>query len=340
MSAMKRLILTSSDSGAGGLMVAGLANCVIPLGPRFVWGPPPSQIELETLLSSRSASHEASGSHWLDFTGERLEEVRTEGPGLIDFCARFDAVELWVDPDPNAQLTLIWLLDYLRHHAEIASKLTLVQSDVGIGNCTPEELAGWRLPAVRILNDHLEAANMAWRAYRQPTPQDWFNLLGEDLAVLPQLRQSVLELLEELPMEATGLGATETRMLELISAGNAGPFDVFPGDNRPNKRRVFGYWEIGALLDGLAHCPEPVVSGLDEGPFTLEMHDDRNRHERYQRSKLKLTTLGQAILARAEDFSRHNPIRRWWGGAELTNDRLWRWDPANRALIAPSSTGL
>ncbi len=53
-----------------------------------------------------------------------------EGPGLIEFCARFEAVELWVDPDPNAQLTLIWLLDYLRPHAEIVSKLTLVQADV------------------------------------------------------------------------------------------------------------------------------------------------------------------------------------------------------------------
>lgn len=45
--------------------------------------------------------------------------------------------------------------------------------------------------------------------------------------------------------------------------------------------------------------------------------------------------VGEAVQARTEDFSRHNPIQRWWGGTELTNDRLWRWDPANRALIAP-----
>jgi len=125
------------------------------------------------------------------------------------------------------------------------------------------------------------------------------------------------------------------RMLELIAAGNAGPFDVFPGDRKRNQRRVFGYWEIGSLLDGLARCPVPAVSGLDEGPFTREMHDERDRHERYKRSKLKLTALGKAILARTEDFSRHNPVHRLWGGTELTNDRLWRWDPANRALIAP-----
>ena len=155
---MKRLILTSSDSGAGGLTGARLADCVIPFGPRFVWGQLPSRTELETLLSSRSA---ASGSHWLDFTGKRLEEVRREGPGLIEFCGRFEAIELWVDPDPNAQLTLIWLLDYLRRDAETASKLTLVQADVRIGNCTPEELAKWRLPTVKLLNNHLEAASIA-----------------------------------------------------------------------------------------------------------------------------------------------------------------------------------
>jgi hypothetical protein len=337
MSAMKRLILTSSHSGAGGLMETGLADCVIPFGLRFVWGPLPSRIELETWLSSRSALHEAPGSHWLDLTGSPLEEERTEGLGLIEFCARFEAVEFWVDPDPNAQLTLIWLLDYLRHHATTASKLTLVQADVHIGDCTPAELAGWRLPAVKILDDHFEAASMAWQAYRQPTPQEWFNLLGKDLNVLPQLRQSVLELLEELPMDATGLGATEMRMLELISASDASPFDVFPGETRRNKRRAFDYWGSGALLDGLAHCPEPAVSGLDEGPFTLAMHDDRDRYDRYRRSRLKLTALGEAILAKSEDFSRHNPIHRWWGGTELTDDRLWRWDPANRALIAPYS---
>ena len=123
------------------------------------------------------------------------------------------------------------------------------------------------------------------------------------------------------------------RMLELISVGNASPFDVFPGHRKPNKRHVFGYWEVGSLLDGLAHCPTPAVSGLEEGPFTMAIHEDRNRHERYQRSKLNLTPLGKAVLARTEDFSLHNPIHRWWGGTELNNHRLWRWDAANRALI-------
>ena len=227
------------------------------------------------------------------------------------------------------------MLDHFRSHGELAPTLTLFQADVVIGNQPPQTLSEWQPPAVKILNDHLDAASIAWQAYRQPMPQDWFNLLGKDLSVLPQLRQTVLDLLEELPMDATGLGATEMRLLELISAGNAHPFDVFPGDRKPNRRRVFGYWEVGSLLDGLARCPAPAVSGHDEGPFTLEMHNDHGRRERYKGSKLKLTGLGQAILARTEDFSRHNPIRRWWGGTRLSNDNLWRWNLESRTLIAP-----
>ena len=89
------------------------------------------------------------------------------------------------------------------------------------------------------------------------------------------------------------------------------------------------------MLDGLAHCPAPAVSGLGEGPFEEEMYNDRLRHERYKKSRLSLTALGEAVLKWTEDFSRHNPISRWWGGTRLTNDSLWRWDPRYRTVIAP-----
>jgi hypothetical protein len=330
---MTRLILTTSDSGAGSLRRTGLADRVGAFGMRFVWGELSSESHLDSWISPRPAKGEASGSHWLDGTSWWLKEARA-GEGLIEFCERFDAIALWVDPDPNSQLTLIWLLDHLRRYAKTPLNLAMVQADAKIGDHTPEELAGWQLPSVKIQSEHLEAASKAWQAYRQPTPQGCFNLLSEDISILPQLRQSVLELLEELPMPATGLGATEMRILELISSGGAGPFDVFPGHKKPNKRRVFDYWEVGELLDALVYRRAPAVSGL-EGPFTLKMHDYQDGLARYKQGKLKLTPLGEAILAGTEDFSRHNPLHRWWGGTELTSDRLWRWDPANRDLIAP-----
>jgi hypothetical protein len=323
---MTRLILTSSDSASGCLLRARVGDIVIPLGFRFVWGALPSDAKLEAMLGPGSLAH---------FPPHRLGEFHLKGMGLLDLCERCEAVELWIDPMPNAQLMLVQLLDCLSSRENIVSKLTLFQSDVDIAEQRPQAISEWKPSGVKIRNEHLEAAGMAWQAYRQPTPRHWVDLLDKDLSVLPQLRQTVLELLEELPLPATGLGATEMRMLELVAAGDATPFDVFPGHQKPNTRRVFDYWEVGLLLDGLAHGPAPAVVGLEEGPFMEEMHDDRDRRAGYGQSKLSLTTLGKAVLAQTEDFSRHNPIHRWWGGTELTNDNLWRWDAANRTLIAP-----
>jgi hypothetical protein len=331
---MERLILTTGTSGAGNIKSAGFADFVITLERGLVWGLPPSQAQLDTYFTARAAQEE--GLHWQYHTPEwRLVRSGGKDLGLIEFCARYDSVELWIDPEPNAQLNLIWLLDFLRAHAELAAKMKFVQADFTIGGLEPEELAAWPPPRVDLTKDHLKTASAAWHAYRAPTPQQWFNLLETDLSLLPQLRQTVVEVLEELPSKTTGLGATEMRMLELIAPGNIHPFDVFPGYEMQNELRVFEYWEIGPLLDGLARCPAPAVTGFDEGPFTFEMIDNRERRQRYQQSQLSLTALGKAILAGTEDFSRHNPIYRWWGGTELTNDRLWRWDAGNRALVAP-----
>ncbi|MBR1147954.1 hypothetical protein [Bradyrhizobium sp. AUGA SZCCT0431] len=322
---MTRLVLTSRDSGAGCLLRAGVGDIVIPFGFRFVWGELPSDAKLEAMIGPGSLDH---------FPQHRLGKFHAKEVGLLDLCERCEAVELWFDPEPNAQLMLVQILDCLNSRKNIVSKLSLYQADVDIAQQRPETISEWKPPGIKIQIEHTEAANMAWQAYRQPTPRHWADLLDKDLSALPQLRQTVMELLEELPMPATGLGATEMRMLELVAAGDATPFDVFPGHQKRNTRRVFGYWEVGALLDGLARGPAPAVAGLEEGPFTDEMHDAAARLARYRQSKLSLTPLGEAVSAQAEDFSRYNPINRWWGGTELTNDNLWRWDP-HRALIAP-----
>ena len=157
------------------------------------------------------------------------------------------SVELWADPEPNSQLQLIWLLDHLRPHANVVSRLGLVQTKTRIGNHAPEHWIAHRPRAVPIHSDHLERASAAWAAWRASTPVAWFDLLGLDLSALPQLRSTVTSLLEELPMRRPGLGATEMRLLELLAAGHVHPFDLFPGHEKPNERTTYGYWEVGAI---------------------------------------------------------------------------------------------
>lgn len=142
-----------------------------------------------------------------------------------------------------------------------------------------------------------------------------------------------MELLDELPAAGTALGATEVMLLNLIFRSDVRPDHVFLGHKKANYPRAFGYWEIGQMLDWLAHCPAPAVLGLEEESLDIPMHRDRERYRRYTHSKLKLSNLGRTLAEERADFSRHNPIRRWWGGTELTNDRLWRWESANKAMI-------
>lgn len=153
------------------------------------------------------------------------------------------------------------------------------------------------------------------------------NLLSRDLSPLPHLRQGLLDLLEELPSATTGLGATEMRLLELLARGFDHTNSLFHIRRRLG-RRVFNEWEMGALLEGLSLGPTPAVAGLDEELRTLPYENYRGRDEAYKRSRLSLTQFGWDVVAHKKDFSRHNPIHRWWGGTELTSENHWRWAPA------------
>jgi hypothetical protein len=326
---MKRLILTS-QSGFG-LERSELADVVIPFGFRFVGGPLPSPDELATYVAARSEKH-GPGSHWSDFVGRwRQPDKDRKDLGLVEFCQPYETVELWFDPNPNDQLHLIWLLDFFCAHPDTAVRLRVRLLDYDLIQASPEELGRWKTPAVDVTRDELETAGMAWQAYRAATPEACFDLLAKDLSALPLLRPALLDLLEELPSNATGLGATEMRLLELIARGYSLTNALFHLRTL-RQRRVFESREIGSLLEGLAHGSTPAVDGLDDELRTIRRENYRDRDAAYKRSRLSLTEFGWAIVAHKEDFSRYNPIDRWWGGTRLTHDCLWRWNPA---LVAP-----
>ena len=330
---MARLILTFDYLAEGAHKRTDVVDCVIAFRCNFVWGKLDSSDSLKSLLAQRPAKRVFE--HWTEgLEGRPLTDAATSSLGLTEFCEGFDAIELWADPEPNTQLQLVWLLDQLKPYTSVTSRLRLVQS-ASIHSHRPEDWLAQRPRAVSIHTDHLALAAAAWAAWRAPTPVEWFDLLSQDLSPLPQLRNTMMALLEELPNRTTGLGATEMLMLELLAAGYVHPYDLFPNYERPNERITYGFWERGKLLDGLARGTQPAVSGLTEGPFDSALHRSNERLTRYENSTLALTDLGNAILAGADDFRRHNPIHRWWGGTELTNDRLWRWNPENRRLVAP-----
>jgi hypothetical protein len=109
---MTRLILTADSSSAGGVVSAGHADLAVAIELRMVWGPPPSDAELAASLATRTTQR--PDSHWLDSVPPQpLLKFGINDLGLIEACERCETVELWMGAEPNAQLVLIWLLDYL-----------------------------------------------------------------------------------------------------------------------------------------------------------------------------------------------------------------------------------
>jgi len=323
---MRRLVLTSS-SGAD-LAKSELAEIVVFFFFRFAWGPLPSPEHFAAYFGARSGTLRP-GDHWSDWgvVWPRAFKDRRNLP-FADFCERYDEIELWFDPSPEDQLQLIWLLDYLGSCPKLLEKLQLrlLASDLfevrgeGLGKSASH------IPVVSVTARELETAKMVWQAYCAPTPEACVDLVHKDLSALPMLRPALLDLLAELPSPSTGLGATEMRFLELIARGFTRTNSLF---HLRSLRRTFVFqeFELGWLLQGLAHGPKPAVAGLDDELRTIDRENFRDRHAGYLRSRLSLTEFGKAVLAHQEDFSRYNPIDRWWGGTQLTNDRLWRFGP-------------
>ena len=307
---MKRLILTSL-SGAS-LIRTDLGDLVVYFCARFVWGPLPSPDELSNYLGARS-DDPRPGDHWSVFVGRWPSAINKAGRdiGLIEFCLQFETVELWFEPAPNDQLQLIWLLDYFRSHPEVVARLRLRLVDFDLTSIPPTGLGKRKVHDIGVTAAELETASRAWQAYRATTPEACLALLATDLSALLLLKPALLELLAELPSGTTGLGATEMRMLEMIAWGFANTNPLFYLSTL-RRTRVFDSWETGSLLEGLAHGPRPAVAGLDDELRTLETKNLRGRDEAYRRSRLSLTEFGKAVVAHKEDFSRHNPIDRWW----------------------------
>ncbi len=333
-----RLVVTSDESGAGHLQQGAIADTVLCIHAleSLVRGPVPASTDAAGFYRDRDALYasdprlQAEQCDWLT-----ADQAIPEWRGLVAACEAHDRVELWIDPEPNDQLHLVRALSWLRAFPHVIEKVSLAHLDDRLGERSPGDFRTGRQVTRALTATDMRLANDAWDAYRQPTPEAWAALLRRDLAAFPHLARAVRRLLDELPAIDTALGATQWRVLERIAGGERDVRGLLAWNAQGDPARTFGYWDFGRLLCELAACESPAIAGLDERTFDDAMHQDVERHARFSHSELTLTTLGEALVARRDDFTRHNAIHRWWGGTLLTNDALWRWDAADERLVRP-----
>ncbi len=356
---MATLILVTCDSGAGHLKQEKRADRILTFIHRLVTGPVPVDGAPETFFQRRQALYESEGlfheAWWFD-----VEDLDGTKPGykriwsrLPEVCEAYDRIELWIDPDPNAQLIMVQLLDWLGGRPKIAPRLWLKQSDSPLGR---RRAGDWALPPHRIEAADLTLAHRAWSAFGASTPQPWADLRNEpDLGRLPGLHHAVDRMLRELP-DGTGLGATERRILALtekqpwwfdaerlgkdvscrtLPKADRGPIHLMRRLTETGEHVPLSYFEVGEAICNLANAPVPALAGITEPHFTLDMDLDPARQQRFSETPVQLTDLGHRLVAQTEDWSDHNPIRRWIGGTRITNENLWRWDTMAARLSGP-----
>ena len=356
---MSTLILVTCDAGAGYLKREKRADRVQALTHRLVTGPVPVEGPPETFFARQRALFEADGLfHELQwFEVENPDENKPKFPWiwsqLPEVCQQHDRIELWIDPDPNAQLVMVQLLDWLGTLPDIVARLWLKLSDSPLGSRHPGD---WVLPPRHVEAADLSLAHRAWSAFGTSTPEAWSELRGDpDLDRLPGLLYTIEHTLRELP-DATGLGATARRILTLIEKQSRWiaaekqsrevPDHVLSDRDCSLRRLIIRmiqsgervplcHSEIEGLICDLAAAPMPALSGVTESHAQSDVFRDPERYRLFQESPIHLTEFGRFLTDGVEDWSNHNPVHRWLGGTRLTNDNLWRWDINSRRPVAP-----
>ena len=354
------LILITCDSGAGHLKREKHGARILTFTHRLVTGPIPTGGTPAEFFVDRQAVYRREGlfheNWWFeveDRTGENPRFKRIWSL-LPQACLAHDQVTLWIDPDPNAQLVLVQLLDWLGRDPAILGRLWLKQAESPTGSRMPGDPV---VPPRRVEREDVELASRVWQAFGAVTPEAWAALRHEPgLERLPALPLAVEMMLNELP-DHTGLGASARHLLRHVDWrahfaednpwGRAPPpAAVDDAARRPERlitrAREYGkrlppdHFEWGRMLCELATAPMPALSGVTETEYSIVSHMDEERFRSFCNSHVTMTTFGNRLVAGEDDWVQHNPIHRWWGGTRLTNDSLWRWDRTGAQLVAPS----
>ena len=108
---------------------------------------------------------------------------------------------------------------------------------------------------------------------------------------------------------------------------------VLGGYTASRPRPTPGFWDAGERTFSLACCDPPIIVGIKEKNFSIDLFADKAYYDAYRKKPWSLSPLGQRIADGHEDLAKVIHINRWIGNTHLTPDRLWRWDAAGETLV-------
>jgi hypothetical protein len=331
------LHITNGDIAVARMREGGLPGSFLPWQDVLHEGPVPETEGLARLTRIR-ASYLAQAGYGTEL---RIHDQLKARDAHLARASEHDEVVLWFEHDLFDQLQLLQVLDWFAANARDARLSLIVVGHypgiarfVGLGQLAPSQVAGLLDSRVPALPEHLNAAQRAWAAFRQSTPQSWARLLTGKTAAMPYLQAAVLRMLEELPSARNGLSRCERSALGVIADGAAAPHEIFAGVQALEERPFMGDWSFWRLLARLARPPEPLIEVEDGTRF---VYPPRSPDAQFAAQRLVATARGREVLENRNDAITLRGIDCWIGGTHLQPHFVWRWDAETQRLLAPKA---
>lgn len=251
----------------------------------------------------------AFGDDLLRSSNKLFEQEQT----IATAAASAEEIVLWFEWDLFCLIHLIYLLPRLP-----AGRTSVIWHDQPLAELEPEALLrvhARRRPATR---DMIGLARDGWQAYVSEDPTALNRMVSAHFNDFPFLRDGFALHAARFPSTRNGLGLAEQRVLEFIADGATDSQALYNRFWSSYPRFGFGDAEILRHIHMLAGRRIPLIN-LTEGSEG--------------KSSFTITDHGEAVLAGTDDID-INGIDAWLGGAHLTKEQLWRWDPEKGQVVS------
>src|SRR5881394_380539 len=208
----KSLHIVDGESTGGALKASGLTRSteILCWKDALYTGPVPAGLSLKELSQLRS-------QFWTG--GKRRDEFSKRDAQLLTW-RKYDEIVLWFGSTSVCQLSLAQILTWFGDKPLDGRRISLVTAYGGM--LRPEQLIDPYEARKPVTAEQLRLSSRLWKAFTSPTPKGLHNLLNANLRPLPELRDTVNELLQEYPNRYDGLSRLERKLLlEIASMGSS-----------------------------------------------------------------------------------------------------------------------
>jgi hypothetical protein len=243
----------------------------------------------------------------------------------------YEELILWFEHDLFDQLNLVQLLPWIRERLPPEKVVSLVcigsfpghPRFKGLGELSPAELAPLLNTRQRVSPEQYALAQLAWQAFRAPTPEALDAFRRTDTAALPYLAPAVGRFLEEYPWTSDGLSRSERRFLQLADAGPIDLVAAFPRMHEGEDAYYIADGSVAELAESLSQTTPALLTFTRGGTSNGGL----------LQGSVAITDFGRMLLTGRGDRIAACGIDRWLGGVHLHGDRnVWRWDDRRQSV--------